>query len=202
VYEAGSNLEDTRAACHLAELRRLHAWSAAYFFARPPGFGNAPSCTAQADTAVRIARSLGVTGPVVDDAEVPLPSGFVSCVKKQIESDGYPAVEYTCPGCGEQHVGAVWIADYPIRPPGTWVAHQFSDDFDCRGIVTDCSVDEGITSILLAKAKPSRTLLGELLGSHTARNPHGHNCANPPYKHAYPNARYDHACLIWSQEVR
>jgi hypothetical protein len=209
VYEAGTNRQDRNAACHFAELRRLHAWSAAYFFARPPGFAHAPSCTAQADTAVRIALSLGVTGPIVDDAEVPLPRGFVRCVKAEIERRGLPAVEYTCPGCGDERAGVVWIASYPTRPPGTWVAHQFSDSFPCRGVTGDCSIDEGITRITRAKPltpkqkSARRRQLAKLLGAFDARrNPSGHNCQNPPFRHAYPSARFNKACAVWAREVR
>lgn len=215
VYEAGTNREDSRAACHFRELKRLGAWSAAYFFARPPGFDHAPSCVAQAKTAVSIAARLGARGPVVDDAEVPLPPGFVRCVKTEIERLGWPEVEYTCPGCGDERVEPVWIASYPTRPPGTWVAHQFADNFNCRGVVGDCSVNEGILSIHRVKPSPkpkpltkrqARAKLAQvnrLLGPYDhRRNPHGHNCQHPPYKHAYPSARFNGACAQWAREVR
>lgn len=49
---------------------------------------------------------------------------------------------------------------------------------------------------------PSKSLLREYLGAYSKRtNPHGHNCQHPPYKHAYPSARYDRACAAWAREV-
>lgn len=54
------------------------------------------------------------------------------------------------------------------------------------------------------KPSPSQRLraLDALLGAYSKRNPHGHNCQHPPYKHAYPSARYDHACEVWAQEAK
>lgn len=215
VYEAGTDRKDTNAACHFRELRRKHVWSAAYFFARPPGFGRAPGCKEQARRATAIAKSLGVVGPIIDDAEVPLPRGFVRCVKSEIERLHFPAVEYTCPGCGDEQVGRIWIASVPTRPRGHWVAHQFSFAFNCRGVFGDCSVNEGITSIRRAHPKPKPKpltpkqkstklkTLNRLLGAYDKRkNPHGHNCQHPPFRHAYPNARFNHACDEWAKEKR
>lgn len=45
--------------------------------------------------------------------------------------------------------------------------------------------------------------LDRLLGAYNAgSSPHGHNCARPPYKHAYPSARYNGACGEWAKEAR
>jgi GH24 family phage-related lysozyme (muramidase) len=44
--------------------------------------------------------------------------------------------------------------------------------------------------------------LDKLLGARTKADPVGHNCARPPYKHAYPSARYDNACATWAKEAR
>jgi hypothetical protein len=59
-----------------------------------------------------------------------------------------------------------------------------------------------------ATPKPKRPMsaqkreLRRLLGAFDKRtNPHGHNCQHPPYKHAYPSARFNRACGIWAQEV-
>jgi hypothetical protein len=53
------------------------------------------------------------------------------------------------------------------------------------------------------KPKPSRSgELAKLLGAYSKRtNPHGHNCQNPPFRHAYPSVRYNHACAIWAREA-
>jgi len=151
VYEAGTERQDTRAACHLAELRRLHVWSAAYAFLRP-GHGG---CAFQADRTAAIVRRLGgITGPIVGDAEVGLGASFVRCFLSRVKQHHFAAVEYTCPGCGDAQVPPVWIASYPTRPPGHWVAHQFSDRFNCRGVFGDCSVNEGILSI---RTRPPET---------------------------------------------
>jgi len=56
------------------------------------------------------------------------------------------------------------------------------------------------------KPKPSpsrrRVELGRLLGAYSKRNPHGHNCAHPPYKHAYPSAHYNRLCALWARGIR
>lgn len=208
VYEAGTEREDANAGCHAREAKRLHVWFSVYSFLRP-GHGG---CAGQANRTVQIVRHLGgVVGAIVADAEVPLPPGFVRCFLAQVQRDGFEALEYTCPGCGDEQVGRIWIASYPTRPPGRWVAHQFSDNFPCRGIRGDCSVDEGILSIRTQpKPKPltphQKTAklhaLEHLLGAFNRRtNPHGHNCQHPPFKHAYPSARFNHACASWAGEV-
>jgi hypothetical protein len=149
---------------------------------------------------------------VIVDAEVPMPAGFVACLAHALERDGLVVVTYTAPGTwpGGVFVTPVWIADYPFLPACfinacPFRAHQFSDNFDCRGVVTDCSVNEGILSITQRKplTPARRRELRKLLGAFNRRtNPQGHDCQHPPFKHAYPSARYNHACLIWSQEVR
>lgn len=153
VYEAGTGREDSTARCHAEELKRLHAWAGTYAFLRPG------SCTAQADRTAAIVRSLGGADVVVADAEVPLPPGLVRCWLARVHSHGFNVAEYTCPGCGDEQVGPVWIAAYPYRPAGHWIAHQFADNFNCRGVRGDCSVNEGILSIRRAKAKQSRAVL-------------------------------------------
>lgn len=45
--------------------------------------------------------------------------------------------------------------------------------------------------------------LDRLLGAYDRRrDPHGHNCQHPPYKHAYPSARFNGACAAWAAEAR
>jgi hypothetical protein len=143
VYEAGTEREDSKALCHARELARLHTWAAVYTFLRANH-----SCVYQADRTVEIVRSLPVQVQViVGDAETGIREGKVACFLHEIERKGYPAVEYTCPGCGDEQVGRIWIAAYPFRPAGKWVAHQFSSSSNCRGVFGDCSVNEGILSI-------------------------------------------------------
>lgn len=143
VYEAGTEREDSRAVCHAAEIHHLHVWGAAYAFLRA-GHGG---CVFQADRTVQIANSVGGVDLIVGDSEVGLRGGFPACFKREVERKGYPEVEYTCPGCGDEQTRPVWIASYPTRPAGTWVAHQFSSNFTCRGITGDCSINEGILAI-------------------------------------------------------
>lgn len=45
--------------------------------------------------------------------------------------------------------------------------------------------------------------LGLLLGAYSRRHdPHGHDCAKPPYNHAFPSARWDHSCAVWARRSR
>ena len=175
VYEAGTGREDSTARCHAEELRRLHAWAGTYAFLRPG------SCTAQADRVAAIVRSLGGADVVVADAEVPLPRGFVRCWLARVHSHGDNVAEYTCPGCGDEQVGPVWIAAYPFRPAGRWIAHQFSDNFNCRGVVGDCSVNEGILSIRRSHPTSRKVLLARrdsirrYLASHGCRHRAAHH---------------------------
>lgn len=143
VYEAGTNLQDARAACHARELARLGKWAAVYSFLRA-----GRSCVYEANRTLEIVRSLPVRVQVIiGDAETGIREGKVRCFLREIERKGYPAREYTCPGCGDEQVGELWIAAYPFRPEGRWIAHQFSSSFNCRGVFGDCSVDEGILRI-------------------------------------------------------
>lgn len=143
VYEAGTDRQDATARCHAQELHRLKAWAAVYSFLR-----SSRSCIYTADRTVAIVRTLPVAVQVViGDAETGIREGKVRCFLREVERQGYPAREYTCPGCGDEQVGGIWIAAYPFRPAGVWIAHQFSDAFNCRGVVGDCSVDEGILAV-------------------------------------------------------
>lgn len=104
-----------------------------------------------------------------------------------------------------------WVASYIGHPQllAGFDADQWTDR--CLGRNLDCSL---VLRSFLAAAQPPleppptpspsklRQILGELLGAHSARNPHGHNCQHPPYRHAYPSAVYDHACAVWAQRVR
>lgn len=165
IYEAGTERQDARALCHAEEVHRLHVWAAVYAFLRP-GHGG---CVFQADRTLAILQRIGgVVGPVVADAEVTLSPGFVRCFLNRVKARGDNAVEYTCPGCGDEQVHPIWIASYPTRPAGTWVAHQFSDRFPCRGVVGDCSVNEGILSIRQESDSARRAKARRELAAHKA----------------------------------
>jgi hypothetical protein len=161
VYEGGTQREDVNARCHAQEAKRLHVWFAVYAFLRPAHGG----CAYQAQRTVEIVRSIGgVVGPIIADAEVWLPPGFVSCFNHTIEHYGYAAVTYTAPGTwpGGAFVTKVWVAAYPYRPPCfsnacPYLAHQFADNFNCRGIRGDCSVNEGILSVRSVPVTPVKT---------------------------------------------
>ena len=151
VYEGGTERQDARALCHARELQRRHAWYAVYSFLRP-GHGG---CVYQAVRTISIVRSIGgIVGPIIADAEVWLPPGFVTCFVHTLQAHGYVAVIYTGPGTwpGGAFAARVWVAAYPFRPPCfsnacPYLAHQFSDAFNCRGVFGDCSVNEGILSV-------------------------------------------------------
>jgi hypothetical protein len=151
VYEAGTGREDAHALCHAREVQRKHVWYAVYSFLRP-GHGG---CVFQAERTIAIVRRIGgVVGPIIADAEVWLPPGFVSCFVHTLQTHGYVAVIYTAPGTwpGGAFAVRVWVAAYPFRPPCfsnacPYLAHQFSEDFPCRGVRGDCSVNEGILSV-------------------------------------------------------
>jgi hypothetical protein len=151
VYEAGTGREDTRALCHARALQARHAWYAVYAFLRP-GHGG---CVYQANRTIAIVRHIGgVVGPIIADAEVWLPAGFVTCFVRTLQAQGYVALIYTAPGTwpGGAFAVRVWVAAYPYRPPCfsnacPYLAHQFSEAFNCRGVFGDCSVNEGILAI-------------------------------------------------------
>jgi hypothetical protein len=199
VYEANLDREDFKAACHAQELRRKHLRGIAYAFLR----SNRP-CVYEAERTVQIVNSLGGAELIVGDAETGIREGKVRCFLREVERRGYPAREYTCPGCGDEQAGPVWIASYPTRPAGRWIAHQFSSTFLCRGVFGDCSVDEGILSIRRHPApSPSRERAAKrrsLAGhKHLRTVLHGnierHHCR----QHATPRS-YHTVCGRWLHE--
>jgi hypothetical protein len=137
--------EDARWRCNAARLRGQ--WLAGYTYLVPG------SCTAQAAATASYVRSVGgIIGPVIADAEEPLPPGFVRCFLAAIHRDlpGQPTLTYT--GCysGLEIVGAWWVPDYGVSYPCTrgghpFVAWQYSDGTYCgEAFVTDCSFDFGV----------------------------------------------------------
>lgn len=157
IYEAGTDREDVAAACHARELRRLHVWAGAYFFARNK------SCGYQAARAGAIARRYPVIRVLVVDAEVPMATGLVSCLVRHLQAQHFTVVTYTGTGTwpGGVIITAWWAASYGARPgclPNTcrFVAWQFSERFACRGVFGDCSIDFGITSLGAVPVSPLR----------------------------------------------
>ncbi len=165
VRVADGNFNDPAFARNWHELRRLHVWHGAYYFLRP---GN---CTAEADRAVGLVKAQGGfdSGPLIEDAEVPLNAGCAEAFVQRVESDtGLPGVIYTAPGTwpGGGHGHAVlWVASYGPSPGCVWtcsyVAWQFTDGQigpspHCTAGIgcDDVSTDNGITSIGRTPPKP------------------------------------------------
>jgi hypothetical protein len=108
-----------------------------------------------------------------------------------------------------------WVASFVGRPQllAGFDADQYDDH--CLGRDLDCSL---VLRSFLAAARPpleppapkpkprpkpaAQRELDALLGAHSARDPHGHDCQHPPYRHAYSSARFDHPCEVWAQQVR
>jgi hypothetical protein len=137
--------EDSRWRCNAARLRGH--WLAGYTYLVPG------SCSAQGAATASYVRSVGgIRGPIIADAEEPLPAGFVRCFLSTIHRDlpGQPTLTYT--GCysGLEIVGAWWVPDYGVAYPCTrgghpFVAWQYSDGTYCgEAFVTDCSFDFGV----------------------------------------------------------
>lgn len=148
IYEAGTDREDRTARCHAAELRRLGVWAGAYFFARNK------SCSYQVARATAIARQYPVIRVMVVDAETYLAPGLVSCMVRELRHAGFTVVTYTASGTwpGGAIITPWWAASYGARPKCTggvcrYVAWQFSESVNCRGVFGDCSIDYGITSL-------------------------------------------------------
>lgn len=104
-----------------------------------------------------------------------------------------------------------WVASYVGTPQllAGYDADQYTDH--CLGRNLDCSlVLRSFLSIAhpplrppAPKPSPSKRLaeLDALLGAYNRKtNPHGHSCADPPYKHPWPGPQYDHACSVWAHE--
>lgn len=147
------------------------------------------------------------------------------------ESQGYRVAVYTGEWYWTPHAGCTWVgrpawlAGYPTAPrpcgmaPFYFKDHQYTEHgYVGAGQFGDVSIHFAGTASFNAyvrrnvpKPKPltpkqKRAKLAELnrlLGAYNRRhNPHGHNCQHPPYPHAYPSARFNHACGVWAGEVR
>lgn len=174
LYESGTARQDSHAACNATPLRRWRQWFGGYSFLRPG------SCTAEANATVAVVRRIGgLDGPVVADAEVALPNGFVSCFLAQIHRQlpSYPTVEYT--GCysGLERLQPLWVPSYGATPAcGPWQAWQYSEGTYCgQGYVTDCSIDNGILKLRPAqpcgaRCQRDRLLRADIAGRETQRS--------------------------------
>jgi hypothetical protein len=114
-------------------------------------------------------------------------------------------------GGGTRCAGKLWASEWGVHAPypfGGYPASAIVLWQDCGtcsrfGVTTDLDVDEGLIALAKPKPKPGRLhQLDLLLGAHSRRDPWGHNCAHPPYRHAYPTAAYDAACATWAREAR
>jgi hypothetical protein len=203
VFEAGTGREDASARCHARAVQALHVWYAVYAFLRPAHGG----CVGQALRTIAIVRGLGgVVGPVIADAEVWLPPGFVTCFVRTLQSHGYVAVIYTSPGTwpGGAFAVGVWVAAYPYRPACfsnacPYLAHQFSSAFNCRGVFGDCSVNEGILSVRqrpVCRVACKTRRRGELLRlrAELRRDLTRRRCRVAPY---HGRGRYHRVCMHW-----
>lgn len=205
LYEAGLNRIDSEAACNAHRLRAWRVWFGGYAFLRPG------SCTYEAARTVQLARQVGgLSGPIIADAEVRLPAGFVRCFLDAVRRDAptSPAIEYT--GCysGLERIQPLWIPSYGAAPAcGPWIAWQASDGSYCgESYVTDCSVDNGISSVRVhtytpkpkprPKPKPAPKCSRKChLDRELAVLRRRHHCNRPM-------RRWRHACKVWSEQLR
>lgn len=158
VRVADGNFNDPAFAYNWHELRRLHIWHATYFFLRPG------DCAAEARRGIALVNAQGGfdSGPLIADAEVPLPYGCVAAfVEEARRKTGLPGIVYTAPGTypGGPHGNAVlWVATYGSEPGCVWtcahVAWQYTDGkygplpHCIVGIgCDDISTDNGITRL-------------------------------------------------------
>lgn len=170
VRVADGSHDDADFAYNWHELRALHVWHAAYFFLRPG------DCASEARRAIALIKAQGGfdSGPLIADAEVPLPFFCAAQFSKAAEvgSGFHVCVIYTAPGTwpGGSNGGCVlWVATYGPRPGCVWscthVAWQYTDGqfgpfpHCIPGVgCDDISADSGITSIRVQRGptKPQK----------------------------------------------
>ena len=198
---------DTSFAYNWHALRTLHIWHATYAFVRP---GN---CSAEADRAVGYVNAQGGfdSGPLIADAEVPLPYFCVTIFLAEVERDTgwHVAVVYTAQGTwpGGAHDGALlWDAAYGPEPGCVWTCHRVAwQDTDgvfgpyphsIPGIGSgDISRDEGITRLIHQHPAPPLTRrqlkrLRVALRTDLTR----HRCRVSPH---HGRGRYHRLCARW-----
>ena len=198
VYEGGYGI-DHSAYCNAARVHKLKVWAGVYAFLRPA------NCAGQGYATVQIVRQIGgVPGPIVADAEVPLPSGCVSAFLHEVRTTrGGPVDIYTSPGTwpGGSLSAPLWVATYGSSPGCvvgvcSHVAWQFTDEGHCgAGILTDCSIDNGITKQTIAKPTPKPSPSAARI-AYLRVLAHRHDC------YAAKVRKRVRACVVWGDQVK
>jgi hypothetical protein len=158
LYESDLNIEDSNARVNAAQLRSDRVWFGGYAY-----LTGAQSCTYEAARTVAIVSAIGgVNGPIIADAETPLPVGFIQCFLASVARDAprYAKAEATYSSCNAWPGGKVpvpfWTAAYQVSAPCTpegvpYVAWQYvsaEEGGRCgEAFATDCSYDDGITHL-------------------------------------------------------
>lgn len=151
------------------------------------------------------------------DAEVPAAYPHACSIVADLSRHFYIVGVYGSPGTygGGRCVGVVWPAEWggslasplPGYPFSAIKLRQWCGTCRLAGNDGEIDRDEDLGLLALAhtpvKPKPrlSASALDALLGAYSKRDPHGHNCQSPPFRHAYPSAAWDHACLVWARQV-
>ena len=198
VYEGGYG-QDHSARCNANRVHALHLWAGVYAFLRPA------NCAGQGYATAQIVKQLGgIRGPVVADAEVPLPRGCVSAFLSQVRQHiGGPGDIYTGTGTwpGGHPSAPLWLASYGAKPRClegvcSRVAWQYTDNGRCGGLSgTDCSIDSGILSQTRYKPKPPPKPSPNPRINYLRSLARRHGCY---VKHV----RHVHACAVWGHEVQ
>jgi hypothetical protein len=158
LYESGLNIEDSTARVDAAQLRADRVWFGGYAY-----LTDAESCTYEAQRTVAIVNAIGgLNGPIIADAETPIPAGFVQCFLAGVAGAAprYAHAEATYSTCRTWPGGKVptpfWTADYGVSAPCTpehvpYIAWQFisgeEGGYCGEAFATDCSYDNGITKL-------------------------------------------------------
>lgn len=145
----GDHFEDTHAKDNAARLRSWHVWFGGYTYLTGGG------CSSEGQFIVKLAKGLGLNGPIILDGEISLGHGYIDCVGNYIASHAprYPVVTYT--GCysGLEIFGPWWVPDYGVGTPCTRNGHNFSAwQYTENGVcgeswAGDCSLNYGLLSL-------------------------------------------------------
>lgn len=183
----------------------------------------------QADALIAVVRSerSRITLGAAVDAEVDSAYPQVCRIAQTLERSFYLVYVYGSPGtyrgghCSKYVWPAVWGTRAPVPLSGyrssAIVFWQWCGT--CRLLGNDGEIDRdedrGLIGLSEVKPRPKPKPLtpsqkhaklakvNRLLGAYDKRrNPHGHNCQHPPFRHAYPSAHYNGACLKWANETK
>jgi hypothetical protein len=163
----GNQFLDSHAKANAAKLRSWHVWFGAYVYLTGNG------CTREAQYAINKVNYIGgINGPIIADAEIALPSGYVRCFDNYISSHSrYPSVTYS--GCysGDERYGPAWIPNYSSFPLcGPMVAWQKTDNGVCgEPWAGDCSENRGITALYPRPICNAKCQLDKVLRADIAR---------------------------------